>query len=147
MKKFFYTHYKMIMALVLGLNLLVVPMAMAQVNVWGDDISGAAEDVGLTAMTDIGLGNRDPRKIASAVIQVMLGFLGVIAVVLILFGGFKWMTAAGNDDKIDEAKDLITAGVIGLLIVLAAFAVSVFVLNALMGVTGAQDPTIIPQND
>lgn len=142
MKKFFYTNYKLIMAIMLGLNLLVVPSVMAaQLNPWGDEITNT-ETVGFTAIDNIGLGNRDPRRIASSVIQVMLGFLGVIAVVLILFGGFKWMTAAGNDDKIDEAKDLITAGVIGLLIVLAAFAVSIFVLNALIGATGGDGSPI-----
>jgi hypothetical protein len=144
MKKFFYANYKMILAVVLGLNLLVVPVTMAQnLDVWGDSVTDT-NGVGLSAFNDIGLGNRDPKRIASAVIQVMLGFLGVIAVILILFGGFKWMTAAGNEDNIDQAKDLITAGVIGLLIVLAAFAVSVFVLNALLGATGA-NTTPTPQ--
>jgi hypothetical protein len=46
--------------------------------------------------------------------------LGVIAVILVLWGGFKWMTAAGNEDGITEAKKLMGAGVIGLVIILAA---------------------------
>ncbi len=87
--------------------------------------------------TQTGLGNRDPRDIIGAVINVMLGFLGIIAVVLILLGGFKWMTAAGNEDKVAEAKKLMAAGVIGLVIVLAAFALAQFVLRQLINATGA----------
>ena len=84
-----------------------------------------------------GLGNTDPREMAAQVINIMLGFLGIIAVVIILLGGFKWMTAAGNEDKIGEAKKMIGAGVIGLVIILAAFGIAQFVLNAIYGATGA----------
>jgi len=82
-----------------------------------------------------GLGNSDPREIAARVINIMLGFLGIIAVVLILAGGFMWMTAAGNDDSIATAKKVMIAGVIGLVIVLAAFGIAKFVVNALMDAT------------
>lgn len=88
--------------------------------------------------TNLGLGNRDPREIAASVINVLMGFLGIIAVVIILIGGFKWMTAGGGEDKIAEAKKLMTAGVIGLVIILAAWGITVFVLNALLSATGAQ---------
>src|SRR3989339_146721 len=84
-----------------------------------------------------GLGNTDPSQMAAQVVNIMLGFLGIIAVVIILLGGFKWMTAAGDEAKIDEAKKLIGAGVIGLVVILAAFGVAQFVINALYGATGA----------
>lgn len=148
MKKFLFVNYKWVIAILLASNMVMVPAfvhAQNQVDVWGDEITDTGGK-GLTYFQDIGLGNRDPRKIASSVVQVMLGFLGVIAVVLILFGGFKWMTAMGNEDKVDEAKKLISYGVVGLLIVLAAFAVSVFVLNALLGSTGAQSTPIEQPN-
>jgi hypothetical protein len=83
----------------------------------------------------------DPRDIAARVINVLMGFLGIVAVVIILFGGFRWMTAAGNDDKIDEAKKILAAGVIGLIIVLSAWALAMFVMNNILtatsGTTGA----------
>jgi hypothetical protein len=82
-----------------------------------------------------GLGNRDPRDIAASIVRVLLGFLGIIAVVIIIFGGFKWMTAAGAEDKVEEAKKLITAGVIGLVIILAAFGISSFVIDSVMNAT------------
>ncbi|MDP3900425.1 MAG: hypothetical protein Q8Q23_05080 [bacterium] len=91
-----------------------------------------------TLAAQAGLGTDDPREIVSNVINVIIGFLGILAVVLIIAGGFMWMTAAGNDDKISTSKKLMTAGVIGLVILLAAFGVAKFVVEALLGATGAQ---------
>jgi hypothetical protein len=87
--------------------------------------------------TNLGLGNSDPRDMAANVVNIMLGFLGIIAVLIILFGGFKWMTAAGNEDKVSEAKKMIGAGVIGLIIVLAAFGIARFVVEAVYDATDA----------
>jgi len=84
-----------------------------------------------------GLGNTDPREMAGSVINIFLGFLGVIAVLIILYGGFKWMTAGGNDDGIGEAKQMISAGVVGLVVILAAFGIAQFVINQLYTATGA----------
>jgi len=83
----------------------------------------------------VSLGNKDLRTAIAGIINVILGFLGVIAVIIVLLGGFKWMTSQGSADKIDEAKKLIGAGVVGLAIVLAAFAVASFVLNELYNAT------------
>ncbi|MDP3900423.1 MAG: pilin [bacterium] len=82
------------------------------------------------------LGKEDPRKIAANVINVILGFLGLMAVVIILAGGFKWMTASGNQDRVEEAKKLISAGIIGLVIVMASFGIAVYVVKSLVVATG-----------
>lgn len=86
-----------------------------------------------------GLGNDslqrgDPRVIAARIVNFALSFLGLIAVVIILYGGFKWMTAAGNEDQVSEAKKLLGAGVIGLLIILAAWALATFMIGQIYGV-------------
>ena len=97
----------------------------------------AAVDVGANWISnDIDLGNQDPRAMVAKIINVMLGFLGVIAVIIVLLGGFKWMTAAGNEDKIAEAKKLMAAGVVGLIIVLSAWGITKFVLEQLINATG-----------
>ncbi|MDD5291267.1 MAG: pilin [Patescibacteria group bacterium] len=85
----------------------------------------------------IGLGAKDPREIAASIINIALGFLGIVAVIIILLGGFKWMTAGGNEDKVEEAKKLIFAGIIGLIIIMAAWGIAKFVVNALYEKTGA----------
>ena len=85
--------------------------------------------------TDIALGSRPLRETIGGVINIMLGFLGILTTLIILFGGFKWMTSYGSTEKVDEAKKLIGAGVVGLVIVLTAYAVSRFVLSELYNQT------------
>ncbi len=85
---------------------------------------------------ELGLNAADPRDTAAKVIRVLLGFLGIIAVVIILLGGFKWMTAGGNDEKVGEARKLIMQGVVGLIIILAAFGIAQFVISNLLAATG-----------
>lgn len=83
------------------------------------------------------LGNKDLRETAASLINVLLGLLGLIAVVIVLAGGFKWMTAGGSEDKIAEARKMIFSGVIGLAIILSAWAISLFVINQLSSATGS----------
>lgn len=93
-------------------------------------ISGGAEGFAGTA----GLGTADLPTTIASIIRTILGFLGIIAVVIILFGGFKWMTSGGNEDKVKEAKKLIISGIIGLVIVISAFAIASFVITQIAGV-------------
>lgn len=81
------------------------------------------------------LSNSDPRAIIGRIINVALGFLGVIAVAIILLGGFKWMTAGGNEEKIESAKKLLTAAIIGLVIILLAWAIVIFAIGVLSNAT------------
>ena len=111
---------------------LTPALALAQGNL---DPFGGFKD---NTESALGLGNQDPRETAGKVINVLMGFLGIVAVVIILIGGFKWMTAGGDESKVEEAKKLMTAGVIGLAIVLASWGITVFVLNSLLNATGGQ---------
>jgi hypothetical protein len=75
------------------------------------------------------LTNSDPRTVIGRIINIALSFLGVIAVAIILLGGFKWMTAGGNEEKTGEAKKLLGAGVVGLVIILASWGIATYLLN------------------
>lgn len=90
---------------------------------------------GLGYMADSTLTSTDIRETVASIINVIMGFLGTVAVVIILLGGFKWMTAGGNEDKVGEAKKLLMQGIIGLVIVLAAYSIATFVLTGLMEAT------------
>ncbi len=92
-------------------------------------------NIGVPYAENLGLGNKDPRDMAVSIIQVILGFLAIIVVIIVLLGGFKWMTAGGNEDKVAEAKKLITAGVIGLVIILAAWGIARFVVTVILNAT------------
>ncbi len=84
----------------------------------------------------IGLGSEDPRVLAANIIRVALGFLGIIALVLTIYAGWLWMSAAGNMEKIEKAKKVLTGAIIGLLIILLSFGITTFVLNKLLVATG-----------
>jgi multisubunit Na+/H+ antiporter MnhC subunit len=77
----------------------------------------------------------DIRNIIANMIKVVLTFLAIIFLILIIMAGFKWMTASGNEDKIKEAKAQLSHAIIGLTIVLAAFAITEFILEVLMETT------------
>jgi len=96
-----------------------------------------AVDTGLTSdlATTTGLGDTDVRIIIARVINVALGLLGVIAVALIVYSGFLWMTSAGNPDRIKKAKAVMINAIIGLLIILSSYAITTYVLDALLAAT------------
>jgi len=93
-------------------------------------------DTGIGYGAYTGLSGQDLRITIANIIRTAMGLLGIIAVLIILYGGFKWMTAAGADDKAGEAKKIITAGIVGLIIILSAYAIANFVVSNLVTATG-----------
>ncbi|MDD2807258.1 MAG: hypothetical protein PHW95_01905 [Patescibacteria group bacterium] len=71
-------------------------------------------------------------KSISQIIKVALGFLAIIFLVLILYAGFTWMTAAGNEDRISTAKKTMAAAIVGVAIVLSAYIITYFVIDQLL---------------
>jgi len=74
-------------------------------------------------------------EIIGLILQIALSFLGVIFLVLMVYGGYNWMTALGNEEQVKKAQEAITAAVIGLVIVILAYAISWFVIFKLGGAT------------
>lgn len=110
-----------------ALALPSVVMAQGELNV---------NDLGVGAVqSSIKLGSGDVRQTAARIINVALGFLGIIAVVIVLMGGFKYMISGGNEEKVGEAKKLIVSGIIGLAIILSAWAITSFVVSRLVSAT------------
>jgi len=71
-----------------------------------------------------------PQKIGT-IIGAILNFLGVIFLILMIYGGFMWMTAAGNEEQISKAQKIITAAIIGVVIVASAYAITAYVGSVL----------------
>jgi cbb3-type cytochrome oxidase subunit 3 len=67
------------------------------------------------------------------VVGAGLAFIGIIFFVLMIYGGFTWMMAKGNEQEVAKAKNLIYSAVIGLIIVLAAYAITVYIGGQLTG--------------
>lgn len=98
-----------------------------------------AVNLGLTPQVEgaLGLGTADIRITAARIIRNFFGLLGIVAVVIILYGGFLWMTSQGEEAQIDKAKKVIINGVIGLAIMLMAVAITQFIITRLLYATGA----------
>jgi hypothetical protein len=71
------------------------------------------------------------------IINWVLGIMALVAVVFVIYGGFVWMTAGGNEEKIEKAKKIIGAAVVGLIVILLAWAIVIFVAGTTSNVTGA----------
>lgn len=119
---------KVVMAIMFTLvvGMFFAPVVMAEAS---------PVNFGLSYAESTGLGNRDIRATVASIIKVAMGLLGIVAVVIILIGGFEWMTAGGSDDKVGEAKKRILYGVMGLAIILSAYALTTFVLTQLYTAT------------
>ena len=111
---------KRAVATVAVIALMAPLVALGQVGSQQDD----------TIASSFGLGsNTDIRTSIINIVQYILGFLGLIAVLIVLYGGFQWMTAAGNEERVTSARATLTAGLIGLVIILAAYALAQFVID------------------
>ena len=114
---------------------LWLPRETKAINVWGDWFD---RTVGQKGFNDVGFGRTDPRTIAANLVNIMLGLLGVLAIILIMYAGFVWMTASGDPDKVNIAKKILASASIGLLIVLSSWALAIYILSRLWLATGAQ---------
>ncbi|MDO8669466.1 MAG: hypothetical protein Q7K65_04190 [Candidatus Buchananbacteria bacterium] len=96
-------------------------------------VSAQGLDLGLNEAGDIGLASGDLKASINSIIQLILSFLGILAVIIILWGGFMWMTAAGDEGKVDKAKKLIISGIVGIVIILAAYIIASYVITTVGG--------------
>lgn len=73
------------------------------------------------------------RALVLKIVNYFLGFLGIVAVLMIVFGGITYVTAAGKQESIDNAKKIILYSLVGIIIILLAFAIVNTVLGAATG--------------
>lgn len=121
----------LIALLVIGAGFLAAHDALAQTI--------TSNDLGISYGAATGLGTVDIRLTVARIIRAALGFLGVVAVVMILYGGFIYMTAGGNEEKVSEAKKILINGAIGLVIILSAFSIASFIMSKLVGATTGRE--------
>jgi hypothetical protein len=77
----------------------------------------------------------DPAAIIGYFIKSALSLVGLVFMVLIIYGGFLWMTARGNEQQVEKAKNILTSSIIGMLIIGAGYALTNFVINAITAAT------------
>jgi hypothetical protein len=102
-------------------------------------VLAAGDSFGLQGVDD-GLGGTlstvDPKVFIIRLIQIALSFLGLIALVIIIYAGFIWMTSKGDNQKIEKAKNILRNAVIGLFIVLASWGIVTYVISKLSNASG-----------
>ncbi len=94
-------------------------------------LKGAASGTGVSTAELTGQGS-----IISVVIFNLLGIVGVIFLILMIWGGTMWMTSGGNEKRVGTAKSILTTAVIGLVIVLMAYSITYFIVQNLTAVQG-----------
>lgn len=87
---------------------------------------------GMTEVQSVFGSQTDIRVSAVKIINIVLSVLGIIFLALIIMAGFKYMTAAGNEDKVKQAIKQISQATIGLIIVLASWGISYFIINRIL---------------
>ena len=108
--------------------MLMLPVvASAQLNeadLWGNKQGAVSNALGMSQSADI-------RVTIANIINVALGLLGIVCVVIVIAGGVMWMASGGEAAKTEKARGIIFAGVIGLAIILSAYAIANFVISSL----------------
>ena len=111
----------MIPVLALGAGVISPESVLAQGGLnEGLDAAGGGE--GLAT-------NANANDIVVTIINIMLWLIGILAVIMLIFGGIKYATSAGDSNKVTSAKNTIMYAVIGLVIAIFAYAIVNFVLN------------------
>ncbi|MBI4407325.1 MAG: hypothetical protein HY565_02380 [Candidatus Kerfeldbacteria bacterium] len=82
-----------------------------------------------------GLGNATPGDVAAGVINWVLGLLSLIAISLVIYAGFLWLTARGNEEQVTKAKNILEGAIIGVLIILASYGATQYVFENLVNAT------------
>lgn len=102
------------------------------------DILDFARDTAIKGgLASPGAQDRDPYDVAAGIINVILGFVGLIFFIQMFWAGFRWMTAGGNEEVIKESKATIKSAIIGVVIALLAFLITNFIFNQVQTVSSS----------
>lgn len=106
-------------------------MFSAVTIVWGQDLAQQiANQAGYGPVTSFSLA-----ETVGKIIRIILGLLGTIFLVLTVYAGFLWMTAAGNGEQTEKAIGILKTSIIGLIIVLVSYSLTYFVLDQVFKAT------------
>ncbi|MFH0780189.1 MAG: pilin, partial [Parcubacteria group bacterium] len=87
-----------------------------------------------TTLQPTGLQNGDVRVIIGNIIKAFLGVLGIIAIILVIYAGFLYMTAGGDPEKTKRAIGYLKDAAIGLAIIFSSYAIASFIISRLLGI-------------
>jgi len=97
----------------------------------GSELTTQLQNAGKPSWDVVPAGNTSLSGIIATGVKAVLSLLGIIFLVLIIYAGFNWMTAQGDEEKVTLAKNTLTRAIIGLIIITAAYSITYFVFNSL----------------
>src|SRR3989344_789452 len=107
----------------------------------------AQASLGLEFTQGSGLGTVDVKILIARIVRIILGFLGIIAVIINIYAGYLWMTSQGEEEKIEKAKKILLNGIIGLVIVLSSYLIVSYVINRFTEATIVGNEPVNNRND
>lgn len=72
---------------------------------------------------------KTPEFYVGTILSIFFSFVGLIFFFLVIYSGVKWMTAQGNTSQVSQAKETIIKAIVGLIICLAAYGITFFIVN------------------
>lgn len=124
------TNILLLLTLIITINIgLSVPFAKAE-SKYTEGLKNSADKMGYTDTTK-SFGTKTPGEIIALVLQGLLGIIGIILLFLLLYGGFVWMKARGNESETKRAQDIIRNAIIGMILVMAAYVISYLLFQSL----------------
>lgn len=127
--KFFITIIALSVVILTGL-FPILTLAVDQADPAIDRLNNVLTPTGLYTATPA-----SPATIAIRVIRIALGFVGLFFFIQILISGFQWMTSSANPEKIKKAKQRLSNALIGLIIILSAYLITVAITTYLLRAT------------
>lgn len=109
--------------MILGALAFVAAPASAQISPENTGLSDSAREAGY------GEAAVELPDLIGRIINILIGLIGLILFLFVLYGGIMWMIAGGDSTKITKAQGIIYNAVIGVVVVLAAYAITSFVIN------------------
>ncbi|MBD3311357.1 MAG: hypothetical protein GF349_02570 [Candidatus Magasanikbacteria bacterium] len=120
------------------LTLLIIPVSVFAIDLG----TGLTEDAALRAGYSAGTTETTFAETLGTVVKAALSLVGIIFTLLLVYAGYLWMTARGEEDKVNKATKIIQAAIVGLIITLAAYSITNFVVPRVLERTTGNTGTI-----
>ena len=98
-----------------------------------DNPMSLLEGAGQGAQYNVSVDESTVPKIIGQIVAIVLGFVGSIFFIMIIYSGFQWMTAGGNEEKVKQSKTRMINGIMGMVIVVAAYFITWLIKVTLLG--------------
>lgn len=123
-------------AMLFALSMMTLPASVFAQGQGRVDVGAELENIAKSGGFGTGTASQAPEQVIGNLIQSVLAFLGVIALVLVVYAGVIWLTSGGAPDKVERAKKILAAAVMGLVIIFSSYAITGFVVNLLIRSVG-----------